>query len=479
MTLSQKQKKVLRWVGYPMLALFTFVLVLHLTFPYDRVVDRFVVESLEGRYQVSYLSVERGILPGNVTVRGLALSSLDADEADDDGTNLYFKEVSLELGILALIRGRADVEFVAKLGDGSIRGNVQASRAELETHITTSALPLGSIGGVRSAVGLPMEGGLNATIDLTMPKYRWDNMNGRITLACPGCTIGDGKTKLAPRAPSRGRISRSTMAFASEGLTVPQLALGDLAGTMTIEDGRGSIDDFSAQSEDGEMALQAVVRFTRSIGQSRFESGCMKFRLSESLKEREKQFGNLPNFMRISPEPDGFSNVKLQGLVKAMRWIPTRKCSAGGDDEPEERVARPRVTQPRVTPESGVPPKPPKPAQPDELEPSVRTQELELEQGDAEPKNGNEVTLPEPRSSGPPLARPPRISDDIGSSGANTGLQAVGSTPGDEEEADENTGDPEETGGGEGDPHEDEDNHDQGGEDRDEEPAPGDGATFE
>ena len=40
MTLGERQRRVLRWLGYPLLVLVVFAFTLQLTFPYERVKDK-------------------------------------------------------------------------------------------------------------------------------------------------------------------------------------------------------------------------------------------------------------------------------------------------------------------------------------------------------------------------------------------------------------------------------------------------------
>ncbi|MEM9491986.1 MAG: type II secretion system protein GspN, partial [Myxococcota bacterium] len=247
MQLTQKQKRLLRWVGLPLLALIVFVFTVHLTFPYERVKDR-AVAALADRYEVKVAAVKRTFLPGGLIFEGVSLTprqpAAAAPKADDDNDQqdtvpLYIDSLRIDLGLLAAIRGRADVDILAELGGGAIEGNVQLSKLAVSADFSTEALPLETLPGVGSAVGgLPMTGGLDLDLAVDLPEGRWDKANGEITLRCPGCTVGDGKTKIKPKTRPGARARRS-MLFAKEGLTVPKLDLGEMSGKIVITDGRG------------------------------------------------------------------------------------------------------------------------------------------------------------------------------------------------------------------------------------------------
>jgi type II secretion system protein N len=144
---------------------------------------------------------------------------------DEQPTAIAIDRLRVKVGLLALLIGRVNVGLVAEIGEGEIVGDIAVSPTELAVEVGTEDLELENIPGLRDALGLPMQGGLDAELDVTLPEQRWDLAEGSVTLSCPGCVVGDGKAKIKPKQPSgRGRTSF----FAAEGLTVPALSLGDL-----------------------------------------------------------------------------------------------------------------------------------------------------------------------------------------------------------------------------------------------------------
>ena len=63
--MTERRKKLLRWVGYPLLATLTFVFAAHFTFPYQRLRDR-IVDALSSEMDVSIGDIGPGWLPGRV-----------------------------------------------------------------------------------------------------------------------------------------------------------------------------------------------------------------------------------------------------------------------------------------------------------------------------------------------------------------------------------------------------------------------------
>lgn len=328
MTLSERQRRILRWLGYPLLALVVFSFTLQLTFPYERVKDK-VIELLSEQYDVQIVSASPTFLPGGMVLDGILLKSRPT-RPDEEPTAIAIDSLTIDVGLFALLLGRISVDLVAEMGEGAIVGDISVSQAELAVEIGTEDLELESIPGLRGALGLPMKGGLDAELRVTLPEQRWDLAEGSFTMSCPDCVVGDGKSKIKPKAQSN---PRRTSFFAAEGLTVPALNLGDLQGKISIISGKGVIEQFGAKSVDGDLQIHGTIEFGRTFGESRFGQACMKFRLSDTLKQREAEFGNVPSLMGAPLDGEGFSNVIMSGKLAEMRWIAATSCGEGGQAE--------------------------------------------------------------------------------------------------------------------------------------------------
>jgi type II secretion system protein N len=344
MNLSDRHKRILTWVGYPLLALVVFVFVLHYTFPYERVKDR-MIDALSDKYDVTIASVEPTFLPGGMILKTMALRTRP-EKPDEDPTTIIIDEVRVDISLLALLGGAYDVDIEAAIGGGTIEGNVRLDGGGIETRVTTKGLPLHNIPGIRDAVGLPMEGGLDADIALDLPKGNWREADGHLRLACLGCTVGDGKTKIKP--PSQGRRGGSRAIFAGDGVTVPKLDLGNFSADIAFNKGKGKVEHFAATSQDGELAIEGEILLASKLEDSTFP-GCMRFRLTDDLKQRERDFGNVPALLGVTLTPEGFANLRMTGKVSSIRWRPARECNAGiGDDDGAgglpRAAARPTIT---------------------------------------------------------------------------------------------------------------------------------------
>ena len=342
MELTLRQKKLLTWIGYPLLALFTFVIALHMTFPYNRVKGK-VIESLSDKYDVSIADVEPTFLPGGIIFNKIVLQTRP-DNPKEKPTTVIIDKLRVDAGLFAMLRGRVDLDILAEIGAGKIEGNIAVSSSSMSTSLSTHSLPLETVPGLKSAIGLPMSGGLDARVSITLPHHKWSKAHGSIELDCPGCTIGDGKAKIHPPKRKRRSRFRRRSGFPmdpSAGLTVPRLSLGNTSAVVKIAEGVGTIETFSGTSKDGEMKIEGKLRFSDPFKRSKLP-GCFHFKLSDSLKKREPNFGNIMAFLDVSEDKDGWGHMKMIGYLPQLSYRPVKKCVPGQSLRRKHR-RRPRV----------------------------------------------------------------------------------------------------------------------------------------
>jgi type II secretion system protein N len=331
--LTRRQKKILKWGGYPLLALVVFVFTLHWTFPYGRLKEK-MVDELSDKYDVSISSVEPKLLPGGIEINRLMLRPRPKKVGEDPPV-IMVKKLELDASLLSALRGRMDVDIDAQIGSaGTVSGNLVSTKAGLWANFSTTRLSLEDVPGLKDAVGMPMSGPLNAEVDLHLPKKRWREAEGFVKLSCPSCTAGDGVTKIKPRPRSRRRKSRraqARMQFIGEGIPMPPVDMGNLSGRIDIKAGKGVIKEFAAVSPDGEMNLEGEIDFRDPFKNSTFP-GCLKFKFSEDFNKREPKFSNIGPLMGASIQPDGFVNMRITGTLANLRFRAKLKCKSSDRD---------------------------------------------------------------------------------------------------------------------------------------------------
>jgi len=366
-SLGPRTRRIVRVVGFVVLALVTFVFALQLTFPYGRVKDK-IVEVLSPKYDVQIADVERGFWPGRVYFKNVTLRTR-VTKADDVASTLYVEKLQVDLGILALITATASVDLDAKIGGGHIAGNVSLSKGATEVHVTGKSLPSASL-PMREALGLPMSGLIEFSFDLDLPNEKsktgrnganWQKAEGGAEFSCPsGCVFGDGKSKLKPKLKNT-----RNQAFASDGIEFGKLNIQSLSAKLEIKDGKMTISKFDAKSDDG----QLFVEYEQTLAQEFNEStvtGCLRFTGSQALLKREPK-----TFAAISTTgaplgPDNLYHIKLDGRLKDMKRLGIVCGKAAGEKhmdnvggqpskpnltiQPEEQVRPPTTPTPTFTP---------------------------------------------------------------------------------------------------------------------------------
>lgn len=316
-TLSEKQRRWTKRLGYPLLGLGTFLLAIHYTFPYHRLEDR-ITAILGESYDVSGLSVRAGLIPGHVVLEGLTLKNRPEREGEKP-VEITIDKVDVGIGFLALAMGEIDVDLEVDVGDGTISGKVQQAASSVSVDFETDELPLRALPGIKSAVGgVPLEGGLNARFQIKLPKGKWKEAEGSISISCEDCTIGDGTTKVRPMAPGQ------TNAFSNEGFTLPKLKLGKIGGKVAITKGVAKFEKFEAMSPDGELYLEGEIRFEDPFGQTQVIA-YMRFKSSDELRKREARMADMETMMAGGARrPDGFIGIRIKGPIGQLQYVATK-----------------------------------------------------------------------------------------------------------------------------------------------------------
>ncbi|HEX2687074.1 MAG TPA: type II secretion system protein GspN [Kofleriaceae bacterium] len=356
-TLGPRARKVLRYAGFVVLGLVTFVFAFQMTFPFDRVKDK-AIELLSEKYEVSIGGVERGFLPGRMYWKAVSLRTRPA-KAEEVATTFYIEQLEIDLGLFALLHGTAQVKFDAKFGPSHLKGQVSLSKEATSIEIAGEDLPSASL-PVREALGLPMSGKIHLAFELHLPNEKtkagkvsptWTKAEGSAELDCPSnCTVGDGKTKLKFNV-----TNKSQQAFAENGIDFGKVNIETLHAALEIKDGKMTITKFDTKSGDGELHVDFEMTLNQDLNQS-MVTGCLRFNGSAALLKREPKTHAAISTTGAPLGPDNLFHIKLDGPLRQIRRLGQVCGAASGKntDNPGGATARPNLT---VTPD--VPVKPP------------------------------------------------------------------------------------------------------------------------
>lgn len=341
-----RARRMLRYVGYFLLAIVTFVFGLQLTFPYDRVRDR-LIDALASKYDVSIGGVERGIMPGRVYFTSVLLRTHPA-KSDEPISTLVISRLEVDVGLLALLRGAASVNIDAAIGPGHVRGNVTLGKTGTEIEMQGVDVPAGSL-PMRDVIGLPMSGKIAFAVQLDLPNEKqksgktipnWQKATGAMSFDCAAsCTFGDGITKLKPKL----KNSRSA-AFAGDGIDFGKLTVAAMHARIEIKKGLMEVTKFETKSDDGELHVDFQVTLAPEFSES-LVAGCLRFKGSDSLLKREPKTYAALSTTGASLGPDDLFHIRLDGKFKNMKRLaqtcgPTLK-TAGVNEFPPETGSNP------------------------------------------------------------------------------------------------------------------------------------------
>jgi type II secretion system protein N len=286
--LGPRTRKILRYTGFALLGLVTFVFAFQLAFPFGRVKQR-IIDALSDKYDVTIGDVERGFIPGRMYIKALSIRTRPA-KADDVATTFYVEQLEVDLGILALLHGTVAVKLDAKIGPGHLKGTIALSKSNTSIDLTGDDLPAANL-PIREAVGLPMSGKLRFALALELPNDKskagkvgpnWPKAEGALELACPsGCVIGDGKTKLKTNLKNARQ-----QAMAEGGIEFGKVNVDTLFANLEIKNGKLDVTKFETKSGDGELHVDFDATLNQDIMQSTV-AGCLRFSVTEALTKRE------------------------------------------------------------------------------------------------------------------------------------------------------------------------------------------------
>ena len=353
--MSGRMLRILKWVGYPLFALFAFVVAFYLMFPYDKVktrVEDFLSASGEMELSIGSLgpSPLTGVKAEDLVLRiketqapGGANPAATTAGAEGEGapvkkeagrarfSRVVLDEVRIGVGLLALLGGGLDIDFDVEGMGGTVEGEfARSKKKDMALKLEVEGIKLGQAKILSSKLGLPLEGGLSAEVDVKVPAGKMNEASGFIKISCKECAVGDGKSKLKVKGHP----------FLAAGITLPKLRMGRMAGEIKVDKGVAKIQSFGAKSPDLELKLEGSVQLRQPVEFSVI-NGYLRFKVSAALKEKNPAFGLLDSALGSARRPDGFFGMKVYGSLKNPKFLPSRvgppgRASLGGSGTVEK-----------------------------------------------------------------------------------------------------------------------------------------------
>ena len=356
--LGPRARLVVRIATIVVSGIVAFVFALQLTFPYEKMVVR-GTESVSDKYSITWRDVERGWLPGRFYVNGIMVRTRPT-KPDEVPTTVSIDRLRVDAGIFALIGGTVSADIDAKIGTGHLAGNLTFSKSGSSVKLDGKDLPSARL-PMKDIVGLPMEGDLDLSVDISLPNEpnklgktapNFAKLEGEAELSCPAnCVYGDGKTKLKTKLKNQ-----RNQEFAKDGIEFGTLKIESLLAKVEIKNSRLEVTKFEAKSGDGELHVDYTMDLKPEWGDS-MVSGCLRYKGSDALLKRDNRTFNAITLIGGALGPDKLFHVRLTDNFRDMKKL-GQVCGAGSpnmeDNGPGQLPRRPNLT---VQPDE--PPRPP------------------------------------------------------------------------------------------------------------------------
>jgi type II secretion system protein N len=332
--LGRRARLALRIGGFVLLGLVSFVFAMQLTFNYDRVVKKYFVDGLVAAgYDVSHGEIDRGIFPGNFTIKGVRIQARPT-KADEVPPVLIIDSLEAKVSVLSLIGGSISVEFDATVGNGTLAGEVSFPFKGGSFTMTASGKGIkgDSIPQLRGAVGgLPLLGKIDLGVSINVGND-WRKATGSFTLACPkGCTLGDDQTKFKPPVKSQ-----RTAAMMGDGIEWKHVDIDRLSAKAEIKGGKLQLTKWELESKDAELHVELDVKLAKKFKDLEFTVGCFRYRALPALQQRDAKTAAAIATVGGILGPDELFHVKLEGTwatVKARPKVCTGSEPVATDDK--------------------------------------------------------------------------------------------------------------------------------------------------
>jgi type II secretion system protein N len=333
--MTPRVRQILKWVGYVGFYLFALLVFAYLTFPYNRLGDRIVQEFNARQTGPKPMRLKLGNMSsywlGGVEADDITLTS--PGEPDEQGKPGKLKVLKIDtahasISFLRLLVGTVRISFGAKGFGGELSGATSTADEGRQLEVELEDLDLGQAPLFADAVGLPLSGKLNGTIDLLMPEEKLSKAEGKINLKVTDLGAGDGKAKIM------GAIA------------LPRLDAGELTLDAEAKTGNLKITNFSANGPDLKLESEGTLRLRDTL-----DTSLLSLNVSFKFQDRYTNksditkslfgSGSMPGLFDLDPKmkhakrADGSYGWRASGLLTRLNFSPApTSMSSSGSSKP-------------------------------------------------------------------------------------------------------------------------------------------------
>ncbi|WIG96185.1 type II secretion system protein GspN [Myxococcus sp. SDU36] len=317
--------KAARWkilLGYAAFAVVAFVVGLLITFPYDAIRKRLVSEAAQAGLAVRIGSLRPGL--AGITATNVRVSKPPQPLSADTVASLAQGEGMLgaaELGeplVLESVALRPALFPPGIAMRASVMGGTLSASVGLlgDTRVKVTADGLQASGGnLPGFTGLDLDGELNATLSLTMPKSGaqadLSQADGELTLDTRNMVIKSGKVAI----PMGGGTAVP--------MDLPQIDLGALTGRIQFVKGLGTVESLRLKSNELEALATGTLKLGKRLEYS--EPGMdVNIKLDPEFQKRLGLVGAGVTILPPDKKDPSFRAARLAGFLNRPTFLPRR-----------------------------------------------------------------------------------------------------------------------------------------------------------
>lgn len=285
-------KKYGKYIGYGLFTLLMIVYFSFLTFPYDVVKDRYLVQQTQGLpYRVS---IEKIRATPFLWIRA---SGIDVSQAEKEPTSvLKLSEVRLRPSFLRLLTRKLAFRFKASLYGGKVHGKASKGKDAVDLALDWKNIAMAKIPVEARLPGARLQGKLNGEMDLHM------RIQGNRVIP------GDGTLK--------ARLTEgSAKNLQVMGIALPGLEGINGQGEITLEQNRATVDTLTLNADLLTFGLEGKMDIGRNLIASPLNLKG-KIKLSGPLASQYQPM--LSGFLR-KQDKDGFYIFSIRGTLGSPR----------------------------------------------------------------------------------------------------------------------------------------------------------------
>ncbi|HEU4412424.1 MAG TPA: type II secretion system protein GspN [Polyangiaceae bacterium] len=331
--MKERLRAALPYLGYVAFYLFTFALSAYWAFPYDRLRDRLVAElSTPAKGARTKITVEidelgphwfTGLSATGVRVLFNSGKPVSANAEPEKPATLELDEVHAHFGPLAKLLGKTKVSFWVRAFGGEIEGLYVDSEAERHVEASAKEVVANRVEPLRGLLGIPLQGVLQGTLDLTMPERKVHKASGSLALSATDLAVGDGEAKIL------------------DTIALPKLNVGALDLDSEIKEGTLRLTKFGSAGQDIDLAGEGKISLRENVTDS-FADLYFRFKFSDTYRGKNDKTKALLGEPGSSTPP-------------AFEFVPKVKQSKRSDGMYGWHLTGP-LSLPRFDPYSGSPP---------------------------------------------------------------------------------------------------------------------------